>query len=376
MTAARHQYTIDEIKHMLHDQISAVAYHYAPPCSTSYEHKGRYFTLNPGRADRSVGSFYIDLEGKRRGRWRDQATGNAGDVLDLSALSLNCNASDALREARCYLGLATETEGDRKRREDAIRASKERAKAAAKDAKKQAEERARMARKLIHSAQNEIRGTPVELYLRDRRRIDFDQLGHVPGALLYHPECYYKHTDPETGEVIQGRYPAMLARVTGRNGKAVAVHRTYLAIAADGAWDKASLPEAKKVLGDYSGACIRLWTGKGPKGGKGAPLSKCPPDTHVYISEGIEDALRGAMLVPEGRFLAAISLSNLGTVQLPDNVTSVTLIADQDQHAAAQVALQHAGKQIHAGGRTVRIWQNIDGGKDLNDAWRELREDT
>ncbi|MEL6886881.1 MAG: toprim domain-containing protein [Pseudomonadota bacterium] len=295
-------------------------------------------------------------------------------MLDLIGLYLNCNASDALREARCYLGLAVETEGDRKRRQDAIRASKERAKAAAKDAKKRAEERARMARGLIHSAQQEVRGTPVEYYLRDRRGIDFDHLGHVPGALLYHPECFYKNTDPKTGEVVQGKFPAMLARITGRNGKDVAVHRTYLGIASDGRWDKAPLPEAKKVLGEYGGACIRLWTGVGPRGGKGAPLSKCPPDTHVYISEGIEDALSGAMLLPAARFLAAISLSNLGAVELPDNVTAVTLIADQDEHASAKVALQRAGELIRQSGRTVRLYQNADGGKDLNDAWRAMQE--
>ncbi|MEO0380915.1 MAG: toprim domain-containing protein, partial [Pseudomonadota bacterium] len=329
--------------------------------------------LNPGRADRSVGSFYIHLQGDKRGRWRDHATGDYGDVLDLIALSLTCNASDALREARCYLGLATETAGDAKRRQDAIAKSKARAKAAAKDAKKRAEERARLARGLLYSAQTEVRGTPVEYYLRDRRGIDFEVLGRVPGSLSYHPKCYYKHTDKKTGDVVKGEFPAMLARVIDRNGKVVAVHRTYLALASDGMWDKAPVPEPKKVLGEYGGACIRLWSGLGPRRGKGAPLAKCPPDTHVHISEGIEDALSGAILWPDARFLAAISLSNLGAVALPENVTSVTLIADRDEHAASKVALELAGQQIRDSGRSVRLWQNMTGGKDLNDALRALQ---
>ena len=372
MQAARQQYSIDEIKHMLNDRIADVAYHYAPPCPTSYEDKGLYFTLCPYRPDKSVGSFYIYLSGPKRGRWRDHATGDHGDLLAQIAQVLHCTLSDAIREARSYLGLQSDCPEDRRRREEAIARNRQlQAEAKARD-KKNSERRASNARRLLGSAIS-IEGTPAEAYLYHARGIDFDRLGRIPGSLLYHPNCYYKHTDEVTREVVKGEYPAMLARIIDRRGKMVAVHRTYLHQDDAGHWVKAPVPKAKKVLGDFGGGCIRLWSGTGPRGGKGAPLSKCAPGSRVYIAEGIEDALSGAMLLPDARFLAAISLSNLGGVVLPENVTEVVLIGDRDEHAANKRALQRAGAQYHATGRTVRLWQNARGGKDLNDALMAAR---
>lgn len=42
--------------------------HYAPPRGEWNEDRGLYFTLNPGRADRSVGSFIVALGGEKAGR--------------------------------------------------------------------------------------------------------------------------------------------------------------------------------------------------------------------------------------------------------------------------------------------------------------------
>ncbi|MDW3181757.1 toprim domain-containing protein [Roseobacter sp.] len=372
MQAKRQQYSLDEIKHMLLDRIQDVAYHYAPPCPTSYEDKGLYFTLCPYRPDKSVGSFYIHLSGPKRGTWRDHATGDFGDPLDLIAQVLYCNLSDALREARSYLGLQSDDPAAQRRREEAIARNKKlQAEAREKDKVNRAK-RASNARRLLGSAIS-IEGTPAEHYLLHARGIDFDKLGRIPGSLLYHPNCYYKHTDDVTREVVKGEYPAMLARIIDRAGKTIGVHRTYLFQQPDGRWTKAPVPKAKKVLGDFGGCCIRLWSGIGPRGGKGAPLAKCPPGTRVYISEGIEDALSGAMLLPEARFLAAISLSNLGAVHLPENVSEVVLIGDRDEHAANKRALVRAGAQYRTQGRDVRLWQNAQGGKDLNDALMALQ---
>nr|WP_272929231.1 toprim domain-containing protein [Rhodovulum visakhapatnamense] len=155
-----------------------------------------------------------------------------------------------------------------------------------------------------------------------------------------------------------------------RAGKPVAVHRTWLAIGRDGSWSKAPVPKPKKVLGECGGAYIPIWKGLGPRGGKAVPLSQCPPGSHVYIAEGIEDALSGAMLLPEARFLAAYSLGNMGCVPLPATVSTVTLIADQDAAPEAQHALSQAIQAHRSAGRTVRVWRNQWGGKDLNDALR------
>lgn len=362
---SRQSYSIEEIKGMLLDRIDQVAHHYAPPASGSYSLRGQYFTLNPGRADRSVGSFVITLDGPKAGRWNDYATGQHGDLLDLIALALGCDLKDALREARAFLGLNhLSAEDEARRRAGAEAAKRRQADARAKDAEAR-EKRREMALALWLSGR-EIAGTPVEDYLKGARGIELTRLPRAPHALRFHPECYYKHIDPATGEITEGRFPAMLAIAVRPDGKAAACHRTYLEHF-DGAWRKARLPAPKKVLGDYAGAAIRLWSGLGPRGGK-QRLSALPPGSHVYVAEGIEDALSCATILPEAIVLAAISLSNLGSLWLPETVAEVTLIADRDEGEQAQAALARAIETHARAGRRVRLWQNAGGGKDLNDA--------
>ena len=351
---------------MLLERVGQVVYHYAPPAGRHFEDKGKYFTLNPGRADKTVGSFYVHLTGPKAGNWTDHATGEFGDILDLIGLSIGGKTADALREARTYLGLRNETDEDRARRAAAVaRAKAERERAAADEEEKRAK-RAKQALAIWLDAQPKIKGTPVEFYLRDTRGIDLARIGRQPRALRFSPECYYSGVNPETGERISGNWPAMVALVNDVAGKPVAVHRTYLA-RTRGQWHKAHLPKSKKVLGDYAGCAINIWSGRGPRGGKPSSLPACPPDTHVFITEGIEDALSAVTLIPHARIIAAISLSNIGGVQLPDNVTRVTLIADQDENDQARAQLKRAIGQHVAAGRKVHLWQNKHGGKDLND---------
>lgn len=367
--AARQSYTIDEIKAMLLDQRYRVVEHYAPAAPGSYTDKGQYFTLNPGRADRSVGSFVVTLEGRKIGHWNDYATGDHGDLIDLIALSLGCSLKDAFREARGFLGLQSDTPEDVARR----KAAAERAERLAAEAKRKGEEqreaRRRAAVALWLEARERIAGTPVEAYLRDARAIDLRRLGHQPRALRFHPACRYRHIDPETGEVLDQRLPAMLAIASDKAGQPVACHRTYLA-PVNGRWVKAPLPSAKKVLGDYAGASIHLWRGIGPRGGKGKRLAEAEAGSTVYLAEGIEDALSCAMVLPTARILCAISLSNFAGVWLPDTIAEVVLIADQDEGGQAQDQLRRAIDAHAAAGRRVRVWRNHEGGKDLNDALR------
>ncbi|MFT6668679.1 MAG: hypothetical protein ACJAVZ_000125 [Afipia broomeae] len=136
------------------------------------------------------------------------------------------------------------------------------------------------------------------------------------------------------------------------------------------------MPKAKKVLGDYWTSSIHIWKGIGPRGGKPGSLRDVKPGAHVFIAEGIEDALSAVVLKPEARVLAAISLSNLGHVVLPEAVSNVTLIADLDDNKTARDELDRAIASHQAAGRTVRVFQNRWGGKDLNDALRAASTET
>lgn len=181
-----------------------------------------------------------------------------------------------------------------------------------------------------------MRGTPAEDYLRGRG-IDFDKLGHYPGALRYRADC----THGALGEKL----PAMLAIMLRRDEK-VAVHRTFLEYRA-GRWQKLDRIDKKKtaqfrerhpgseriikakvkmVLGDAQGAYIPLW-----KGRHKCPLGKIPSGTPVEMSEGIEDGLSIPMLgAIDARVIAAYSLDNIGRVALPRQAGNLIIAAQND----------------------------------------------
>lgn len=119
---SRQTYSIDEIKLMLVAQVEAVARHYALCLRSAYVDGHQYWTLNPGRGNRSVGSFVVHISGAKCGRWNDYATGEHGDLIDLIALALGCDARGALREARSWLGLETDSPEDIARRKAAAEA--------------------------------------------------------------------------------------------------------------------------------------------------------------------------------------------------------------------------------------------------------------
>lgn len=143
MSTARQMWSIDEIKALLFARRHELAQHYAPRAEGSYLDRGLYFTLNPGRADRSVGSFVITLEGAKAGRWNDYATGEHGDMIDLIRLSLGCTMAEALREARAWLGLEVESPADIARRKAAVERAKRLAAEARAKGRAQAERRRR-----------------------------------------------------------------------------------------------------------------------------------------------------------------------------------------------------------------------------------------
>ncbi len=366
----RQTYSLDEIKHMLLAQLESVVARYAPPASGSHTTHGRYFTLNPGRADRSVGSFCVQMSGPDKGRWNDYAVGQVkgqgyGDVLDLIALNLGCDTRGALQEARAFLGLQTASAEDVARHKAAAERQKRLADEARRKDQEKRENRRKAARAIWHSGRAQLRGTPVDHYLRGRG-IDLARFGRQPGVLRYVPQCRYYHVDQDTGEVFDQSLPAMVAAVTDRKGQMIACHRTYLAIG-EGGWTKARVPAPKKVLGDYAGGYIPIWKGEGPRGGKPPALHQAPPGAHVFMAEGIEDALSAVLLLGGAeRVLASISLTN--PVELPPTVERLTLIADRDDGPQQRAALQQQIDRHRAAGRDVFLWLNSWGGKDLNDA--------
>ena len=175
-------------------------------------------------------------------------------------------------------------------------------------------------------------GTLAETYLASRGL----QLSAVLGVLRFHPAL--KHT-------TQGVWPAMVALVTrGTDNTPMAVHRTFLA--RDGS-SKAPVTPSKMMLGPCRGGAARLGS-----------LS----DT-LMVGEGIETCL-AAMVATGVPAWAALSTSGLRTLDLPDAVREVTILADGDD--AGEAAAQSAAQRWQRCGRRVRI-ARAPRGTDFND---------
>ena len=205
-------------------------------------------------------------------------------------------------------------------------------------------------------ARPDVLDTPVDSYLKNRG-IDLRAMGHVPGVLRFAPDLWHAGAHMNL--------PAMVAAITGPDGRHAATHRTWLE-RSGGAWIKARLtingkPDSKKVLGSFPGGCIRLW-----KGASGKSLKAAPPGDPVVIAEGIETSLSIVQAIPEIRVLCGVSQGSMANVELPPQIGTVILALDNDKKPAAE---QNAARLVNRWmerGFDVRIARSPVG-KDFND---------
>jgi hypothetical protein len=200
----------------------------------------------------------------------------------------------------------------------------------AKDAGHERKDRIACASLLWDSALPAV-GTLAHEYLRSRGiRIEppwtlrFSMLKHRPSGLWL---------------------PAMVAAVVDVNAEFVGIHRTYLRPDGNG---KANVEPVKMSLGPIGGGAVRL-----------SPISE-----NLILCEGIETGLSIAQAIPDASVWVALSSSGLRIIELPRQVRTVTIAADNDEtgEKARAVAQRLVGE-----GRTVRIAQPSIGGFDFND---------
>ena len=305
--------------------------------------KGNYWTCG-GVGGEAGGSMFIHLNGSKRGRWQDAATGEFGDALDLiAACAFGGDRKAAYQEGLRWLGL-----GGR----GAVPRSAPRP--VAPPASDPAPANHDAALRLWLEAKPSIIDTPVENYLKNRN-IDLRPLGRAPRALRFHPALWHAG--------VRDRLPAMVAAITDGAGHHVATHRTWLEYAGGG-WMKARIPDNKMVLGAFPGGSIRLWRGASNKS-----LKDAPPGDPVVITEGIESGLSIVCALPEIRVLAAVSQGNLGGVALPPQIGVVILAIDNDTKPQAQAAATRVINRWIDRGFNVRIARSPVG-NDFNDALR------
>jgi putative DNA primase/helicase len=173
--------------------------------------------------------------------------------------------------------------------------------------------------------------TLVETYFRSRGLT-------VPMPLSIRFHAGLRHSS-------SGIWPAMVSLVAnGADGAPVAIHRTYLARDGSG---KAPIEPQKMMLGPCRGGAVRLSE---------------PGDT-LMVGEGIETCL-AAMQATGHAAWAALSTSGLRTLDLPQKVRDIIVLADGDE--AGEAASQNCALRWKREGRRVRIARPPTG-MDFND---------
>lgn len=300
--------------------------------------------------------------------WKNYSGADKGDIIGLVAYLRGWSHlpyrgfPEAMRFLESLLGIATRSDAELKRDAD-------RARAAIVDADRVAQkdlagQRRRAAGMWFHAMP--IAFTPVITYLQ-ARGIDLTALPRGPRGGERAPHTLrYLANHPHTGDAgTQSAWPCMIAACVDGQGKIGAVHRTWLARDGEG---KAPVAPARKCWPGFAGHFIPLWRGESALSVKEANANGLRET--LVVTEGIEDGLTAAIAEPRFRVWAAISLSNIGNLPLPECVDSVIIHRQNDWlKPQAVAAFDAARRALEATGRPVAEVAALCG-KDINDTLR------
>jgi hypothetical protein len=184
----------------------------------------------------------------------------------------------------------------------------------------------------------ELGSTLAAVYLRSR------------GISLPSPECL--RFNPAVWHTpTQHELPALLALATDQAGAAVAVDCTYLARDGKGK-AKVERKDQRRTFGSPKGGAVKL-----------AELVDGMP---LLLSDGVETTLT-VMEATGYPGWVTLETSGLVNVELPDAVQEVILLAENDESAAIQKALDQACRLFIEQGIKVRIARPPAGVNDFND---------
>jgi hypothetical protein len=322
--------------------------------------EGHYLVaLNPTRADRTIGSFKINLN---TGMWKDFSTGEGAKQNPMIALICMCAVGNvpngrerfvaALDWARDFLGL-TGREPSAVERAEAAQAKAK----ADQQFERERETKRHRARRMFFDAIEMTGADPASLYFA-ARGIDVTQLAEgPPSAIRFHPSV--RASDGS------GPYPAAVCAISLEKlkGGLAGVQRIYLK-QAGGRWVKAREgSQAKESLGAIAGGCVRV-----TRGASGKRLWEAPAGEWAAVTEGPEDALSIAKVMPHLRVLTPCGISHLAGMVLPPQMGGIWICAQNDAPgSAAETALLRAAYGLRARGLGVKIVRMPDGYKDPNE---------
>lgn len=279
-------------------------------------------------------SMHVRLKSNAKGlagKWVDEATTEFGDLLDVIRESCGLNEfRDVANEARRFLAMPEPEPQFRpsgaQRQPAVARGSPE------------------SARRLFAMSQP-VTGTLAERYLAGRGIL----LTADERALHFHPGCYYR--DLVTGETQT--LPALIAAVTGLDGRITGLQRTWLDPAGDG---KAKLADPRRSLGHLLGNGI--WLGLDP----GLPVPV------MAAGEGFETMASLRTVMPALPVAAATSANHLAGLTLPPDCRRLYIAADAD--AAGRHGIERLSQRAGEAGILSMVLRPQLG--DFNDDLRHL----
>ncbi|MBV2183764.1 MAG: toprim domain-containing protein [Rhizobium sp.] len=325
-----------------------------------------YNVRNPYRAKSKEEQFAIWLRGARRGAWKDFVSGDHGDAIDLVAFGLTGIVSaDSRMTALAWIedryGLKTM---DPQTRARAAAEAKSRKLAAEANDKARRDKAISRARKNFFACQEQILGTPVETYLAGRG-VRLSAVPHLGRSIRYRPDCEYWMAEDRP------RLPAIVTAMVDATGRIGANHHTFLTPdgrAKAGAAQGVLPGKAKLMFPETAGLVMRI--ADGPSGLSAEEAARTGIKGPVGITEGLEDALTGAIAEPDLRMWAAGSLSGLMSIPDHDAVSAWIVFKDNDWGKPQATRLfNRAVARLKSFGKPVEViavpaaW-----GKDLNDA--------
>jgi hypothetical protein len=274
-----------DLARRLGQHAEAVCRHYL----SAGHREGRYWLVGdvlntPGR------SMFVRLHDAPRGpagKWTDASTSEHGDLLDVIRRSCGLvDFKDVADEARRFLSLPHEEPETRARPKTQPTPSG-----------------SREAARRLFAMSSPIAGTAVEAYLRNRGITAL----HGTGNLRFHPRCYYRPDEASPTET----WPAMIAAVTGLNGKLTGTHRTWLAPDGSG---KAPIVTPRRAMGDLLGQAVRFGAGRDV----------------LAAGEGIETMLSLRMALPHLPMAAALSSAHLAAILFGPDLRRLYIARDAD----------------------------------------------
>ena len=357
--------TIADVKALLQARVEPLVRELFPAARVS----GGYASLSSSRPGAEGGSFVVWIKGSSPGAWKDYASGEKGDVIDLIAYAQGAphpyssdDRKKALDFARGWLGLDSGQPIDLARARDAAnRRAQERAQTQAE----RLELQRKRAFKMWLNARPSLLDTPAERYLASRG-ILLRELARLEADLRFHPglEWWMGASRRPDGSRIPGPvFPAMIAAMRDAHGAVRAVHCTFLAPDGSG---KADVAKTKLIWPACGGLVIRL--AKGASGLTPEEATEQGARGICMVSEGIETGLSMAAGRPDLRCWAAGSLAGLAAVPLLPCVSGWIVGADNDWGLAARQGLDRALAALRAHAPAAVATSPV--GKDFNDCLR------